>query len=57
MITNGHVETGPPTADKALKLERQMLDTQRSSAGFLSFMLFPLIAIAAIAFVAYELVR
>ena len=55
MIAHGHIDTGPPPAVRTV--EDEQLDTQRSGAGFLSFMLFPLISIAAIAFAAYELVR
>jgi hypothetical protein len=57
MIAHGKIETGPPIVDTAGSYDDPLLETQRSGSGFLSFMLFPLIALAAIAFAAYELVR
>jgi hypothetical protein len=56
MVADGTTETGPPMADTTKMLDNPMDETQRSGGGFLGLMLFPLIAIAAIAFAAYELV-
>lgn len=57
MIAHANIDTGPPPADGTATFDETMLDRQRGGGGFLSFMLFPLISIAAIAFAAFELVR
>jgi hypothetical protein len=57
MIAQGNVDTGPPTADAISAFDEALLDRQRSGAGILTFMLFPMISIAAIAFAAFELIR
>jgi hypothetical protein len=56
MIAQGHIDTGPPPS-QTLGYEDTVLDRQRGGGGFLSFLLFPLISIAAIAFAAVELVK
>jgi hypothetical protein len=56
MIAQGNIERGPPPADTTA-FDDSLLNRQRGGGGFLSFMLFPMISIAAIAFAAFELVR
>lgn len=56
MIAQGNIERGPPAADTVV-FEDPFIERQRSGAGFLSFLLFPMISIAAIAFAAVELIR
>lgn len=56
MIAHGNINTGPPPAEAA-GYDDTMFDRQRGGGGFLSFLLFPLISLAAIAFAAFELVR
>lgn len=46
-----NIDTRPPPAEAA------DYDRQRGGGGFLSFMLFPMISIVAIAYAAFELVR
>ena len=57
MIAQGNIERGPPSADTSTSFDEAMLDRQRGGGGFMSFMLFPIISIAAIAFAAFELLR
>ena len=57
MIAQGNIERGPPSADTSTSFDEAMLDRQRGGGGFMSFMLFPMISIAAIAFAAFELIR
>lgn len=54
MIAPAKTETGSP---QTLGYDDDVLDRQRSTGSLLSFLLFPLIATAAIAVVALELVR
>jgi hypothetical protein len=55
MIAHGNINAGPPPADNTFYDET--LDRQRGGGGFLSFLLFPVISIAAIAFAAVELMH
>jgi len=55
MIARGNIDTGPPT--QTMGYDDAVLDRQRGGGGFLSFLLFPMISIAAIAFAAFELMR
>ena len=56
MITQSNTETttGP---DGWVGIDDRNLDTQRGGGGFLTLMLFPLIAFAALAFAAAELAK
>jgi hypothetical protein len=56
MTARADINTGPPPA-QTLGYDDDLLDRQRGGGGFLSFMLFPLISIAAIAFAAFELMH
>jgi hypothetical protein len=55
MIARGNIDAGSTPAD--FSAYDETLDRQRGGGGFLSFLLFPMISIAAIAFAAFELVR
>ena len=46
-----------PGPDGWAGIDNRQLETQRSGGGFLSLMMFPLIALAALAFAAAELVK
>jgi hypothetical protein len=46
-----------PGPDGWAGIDNRQLETQRSGGGFLSLMMFPLIALAALAFAAAELAK
>jgi hypothetical protein len=56
MIAQGNIDRGPPAVETAV-FEDPFTERQRGGGGFLSFLLFPMISIAAIAFAAIELIR
>jgi hypothetical protein len=55
MIAHGNINTVPPQAE--MSVYDDTLDRQRGGGGFLSFLLFPMISIVAIAYAAFELMR
>lgn len=56
MVAQGNIDTGPPTADGVV-FEDPFAERQRGGRGFLSFLIFPMISLAAIVFAAVELIR
>ncbi|UVC11474.1 hypothetical protein IHQ71_13375 [Rhizobium sp. TH2] len=56
MITQTNTET-TPGPDGWVGIDDRNLNTQRGGGGFLTLMLFPLIAFAALAFAAAELAK
>lgn len=56
MIAQASIETSPPADQAPLDVDTTQ-ETQRGRGGLLMELLFPLIALTAIAFAGYELVR